>query len=192
MTGGVELSADFSSGTLDAVTLAGTLRIGYLLNNVVEVRNGLTLDGGSVAIESNGALNFLGTQTLGGSGEVHFVDSDARKGLFATTAGTVLTIGSGIAIHGVSGSVGRADGGAVSLQGEIASNGGGTITVHNASNYAVGTSDRGRLEGGSQQHFANCGCRYRHQCGDHRYRGCLLSRVQRRVRTRRTPWPIFR
>ena len=90
-------------------------------------------------MEGNGALNFSGTQTLGGSGDVRFVGSDIRTGLFATTVGTVLTIGAGMSIHGVSGRVGRPDGGNVALLGTIAALGGGTISVFKSTNYAAGT-----------------------------------------------------
>jgi hypothetical protein len=137
---GAELATTPSGGTLDAVTLAGTLRIADLFfNSFVNVSNGLTLDDGTVSLDGNGAFNFLGSQTLDGSGNVQLLGGDATKGLFATTAGTVLTIGAGISIHGTSATIGRASGGAVTVHGEIASNSGGTITVYNSTNYGAGT-----------------------------------------------------
>ncbi|MPZ44222.1 MAG: hypothetical protein GEV05_12610 [Betaproteobacteria bacterium] len=66
-----------------------------------------------IRLESTGNLarvDFEGTQTLGGEGEVVFAGSGDLNWVRATEAGTVLTIGEGILVHGTqSGMVGPHD-----------------------------------------------------------------------------------
>ena len=114
--------------TADGKVLAGTTSGGFLTNNVtingtldvtsasgvgVTVTGGLTLDGGTVLIGSNtgsyAVVSFDGgNQTLGGSGSVVFGSYTGFGNTLWTgkTAGTNLTIGPGILIHGQNGVVG--------------------------------------------------------------------------------------
>ncbi len=109
---------------LDGVTFHGTdLNVGTRQsegNSVIAIRNGLTLDNVTVTLGragdcEYGLLNFQGTQTLGGVGEIIFTDlwngssacnrSD-RNGLRVVDAGTTLTVDSGITVSGAQGFVG--------------------------------------------------------------------------------------
>ena len=64
--------AGFSAGNLDGVTLAGTLDLTG--GGGINVTNGLTLDGSLIKLALGSGLNFLGTQTFGGTGTVQFTD----------------------------------------------------------------------------------------------------------------------
>jgi hypothetical protein len=133
-------------GILDGVTLAAPLLVGQTLNNLVNVKDGLTLSQNTITMEGNGALNFLGSQTLGGAGSVNYADNltnNGLKGLYVPNAGDKLTIAPGILIHGLTGFVGSAGGGSVANNGTIAADGGGTITVQGDTNYAAGTLTAG-------------------------------------------------
>ena len=79
-----------------------------LASSHVTVLNGLTLDGFvQVGAGSNyyGYLDFVGTQSLSGTGSIFFDDSKVNT-VRVRDSGTTLTIGPGITIHGVNGSVG--------------------------------------------------------------------------------------
>src|SRR5204862_98978 len=104
-TGGATFTT--SNLTLDGVTLGADLTVqnGGMLN----VRNGLTLSNKAKLIyNSTGSttdIYFLGTQTLGGTGEVVFGGTSSNNYLYAGGDGSqagaaVLTIGSGILVHG--------------------------------------------------------------------------------------------
>ena len=72
------------------------------------ILNGLTLDGFvQVGTGSNyyGYLDFVGTQSLSGTGSIAFDNSNYNT-VRVRDSGTTLTIGPGITIHGVNGSVG--------------------------------------------------------------------------------------
>ena len=137
--GGASLSLPtFNTGTVDGVTLAGdvTMHNGAGLT----VRNGLVLNNGRLILGSGGnstRVEFSGTQSLSGTGEVIFGGTSSnnllsvRGGGAAATAAT-LTIGSGITVHGAQG--GSVDGvssfDAVINQGTIvADTGGKTVTL---------------------------------------------------------------
>ncbi len=101
--------ARIGGGTLDGVTINGNFAVSG--NNSVNIVNGLTLNGvatlGDAAVPSQfGFMSFAGAQTLGGSGTVVFGNSNSINGLYQSTAGAALTIGSGITVRGKSGSLG--------------------------------------------------------------------------------------
>ena len=111
--GGTTITATTSGGTLAGVTLQGTLDATSTSGVGVTVTGGLTLDGGTVLIGSNtgsyAVVSFDGgNQTLGGSGSVVFGSYTGFGNTLWTgkTAGTNLTIGPGILIHGQNGVVG--------------------------------------------------------------------------------------
>jgi RHS repeat-associated protein len=133
-------------GVIDGITLRGLLQVnrGDVGPGNVTVLDNLTLDGGVVQINQGSTLDFKGTQTLGGTGSVVF-DNTAANTLSVGTAGTTLTIAPGVTIHGIAGTI-DATGASLVNQGTIASDGGGTITVNAAANFANGT-----LTGGSWQ-----------------------------------------
>jgi RHS repeat-associated protein len=154
-TNGGELTATQQGGTLNGVTLAGTLFTGIFINTFVDIKGGLTLaPTGLVHMEGNGVLDFLGSQSLSGTGTVDFADnvnSRGLKGLYVPNASDTLTIASGVTAHGVTGFLGSTSGGLVTIGGTIAADGGGTITVQGDTNYAGGTLTGGtwQVSGGS-------------------------------------------
>src|SRR5262245_35048753 len=108
ITAGTALEAN-RTGTLDEVTLSGTVHIlsSFLGAGNVQVTDtahtgaGLTLAGGSVLMDGFTALTFVGTQTLAGSGTV----TDVGGGIGLSGAGQTLTIAPGVTIKGSSGSL---------------------------------------------------------------------------------------
>ena len=155
--GGASLSLPtFNSGTFDGVTLATdvTMRNGAVLT----LRNGLVLNNGTLILGSDGnstRVDFSGTQSLSGTGEVIFAGTnspnvlEARGGGTAATAAT-LTIGSGITVHGAQG--GSVDGAssfdAVINQGTIVAETGGktvTLVVDNLTNQGTLSAPAGTL-----------------------------------------------
>ena len=137
-----------SGGTLDGATLNGNFTVTD--NTSVTVKDGLTLNGtltlGSLSSSVYGSLNFVGSQTLGGTGTVIFGQYGSYDALWVTTAGTTLTIGSGITVRGQNGYVGYVPtfGGttnvAVINQGTIQADvSGGTITVNGTGDQNIGS-----------------------------------------------------
>ena len=135
---------------LDGVAMSGTLDVGNIDNSVIlNVINGWTLTNGATVLVGSptyqywGHLDFAGSQTLGGSGTVVFGDQYNgcyNNGLRVVNAGTTLTIGPGITVHGQNGEVGFDGcwGGTQSVnvinQGSIACDvAGGVITVNGQS-----------------------------------------------------------
>src|SRR5262249_49640830 len=111
------------------------------------VLGGLELDHGKVLIDGQKLISFPGSQSLSGTGELIFGSS--INNAIAVEAGGSLTVGAGVTIHGVNGTV---DGSAATLvnQGTIAADGGGTVIVRGVANFA-----NGRLSGGTWQATAN-------------------------------------
>ncbi|MCE9591901.1 MAG: Ig-like domain-containing protein [Planctomycetes bacterium] len=97
-TGGAALTATASGGTLNGVTLSTDLNL-TTINANVTVTNGLTLNGVLTLGANYTRIYFSGTQTLGGTGSVVFGDFYANN-LNVNQAGSTLTIGSGMTIHG--------------------------------------------------------------------------------------------
>ncbi|MDH3588806.1 MAG: hypothetical protein OEQ74_05325, partial [Gammaproteobacteria bacterium] len=89
--------------TLDNVTLGVDLSLANGL--LVDFENGLTLDNSTLTFISDGSFTqarFDGTQTLGGTGEIHYAGTtagDTLIRLFAQNNGDTLTIGSGITVR---------------------------------------------------------------------------------------------
>jgi hypothetical protein len=136
-SGNAELVLAQFGGTFDAVTLAGIID-GTLLAAVgTTVTNGLTLSNGIIKLSSINSMQFVGSQTLSGSGTVS-IASDGLDGLNVPHAGDILTIAPGITVSG-HGFVGSTTGGAVTLNGTIAADDGGTVKVKGATNFANGT-----------------------------------------------------
>ncbi|MBI3844935.1 MAG: hypothetical protein HY292_09885 [Planctomycetes bacterium] len=87
-----------NSGILDGVTLFGEFTVNPF--GGITVRNGWTLDG-TAFLSQNSFINFSGSQTLTGSGDIVFAG-----GYMDIGSGT-LTIGAGITIRGVANSRGN-------------------------------------------------------------------------------------
>src|SRR5262249_32613243 len=107
---GAALIGTTLAGTLNAVTVNGTLDLATNSGAAVNVTGDLTLNNGLVQIGNTtgnyALLNFAGgNQTLGGSGTVVFGNSLANA-LRPSVDGTALMIGSGILVHGQSGAIG--------------------------------------------------------------------------------------
>ena len=131
-------------GLLDGVTLHGVMNLAAFSTSVI---NGLTLDQGRVELFGSESLNFDNSQTLGGSGEVVFLDAGINA--LNVAGGSLLTIAAGVTIHGNTGFI-VANANDILLQGTIRADGGGTLTVSGVSNFAAGT-----LTGGSWQVVGN-------------------------------------
>ena len=124
-------------GLLDEVTLGNELELVMEPGSALTAFNGLTLNGTAVIESSDGlhtTLQFTGSQTLGGSGEIVF-----RKGVFNSTISVrptndedVLTIGSGIEIRSdtTGGTVGHEQRGLIN-EGTIVANGQTIIVTGN-------------------------------------------------------------
>src|SRR5581483_400897 len=118
------------------------------------VTNGLILNGsaavGNATNGSYGTIEFLGTQSLGGSGEVVFGNS-GNNALFLSEDGMTLTIGAGLTIHGKNGMVGVYNtdpppSGSLINHGTIsADESGGTIIV----NAQMNTATLGNIQSGN-------------------------------------------
>jgi RHS repeat-associated protein len=138
--GANELEFFHDTGILDGVVLRGTANLATPRTNFLELRvlNGLTLDNGLIKLGVSAPLTFVGTQTFGGTGTVLFADHStfnaSNNRVVVSSAGTTLTIAPGITIRGKTGRVEAVVGAAFDLQGTIASDDGGTITVTRASN----------------------------------------------------------
>ncbi|MGO9915353.1 MAG: hypothetical protein ACLQIB_11655, partial [Isosphaeraceae bacterium] len=119
MTNGATMVGTYnngSGGTLSGVTFDGTLDLSTNDSANVTVTSGLTLNGtinlGNASGSTYGRLNFVGAQTLGGSGTVLF-GGDSNNNDRITTAVSSgdsgkLTIGSGITLEGENGLIGNA------------------------------------------------------------------------------------
>ena len=139
-TDGVALIVEGTSGTLNGVTVNGTLDVGNSFNNVsATVTNGLALNGtmllGSPSNQSSGELLFAGTQTLGGDGTViSGINCCQNKGSgyngFFQTTGTVLTIGPGITVTGINMVLDSEAGAQYINQGTILDVGSGTMGLY--------------------------------------------------------------
>ena len=86
LTGGATLVGTSAGGTLDGVTLDGTLDMYQASDEVLDVTGGLTLDGtillGTISGPTGNALDFVGAQTLGGTGTITF----GRDGAITTAS----------------------------------------------------------------------------------------------------------
>jgi hypothetical protein len=104
---GGEFTIIASDGTVDNVTVQGTLRATSGAH--IAVLNGLTLNG-QLIIDGNlniTRLSFQGTQTLAGSGQVFFTDPFRPGNTVLEPRGGTLTIGSQITIRGGNATVGN-------------------------------------------------------------------------------------
>ena len=119
-----------SANILSSVTLSGTLDMATA-TGFERVLNGLTLNNATINIGANSALAPNGVQTIGGTGQIVFADTNGNNRL--TVEAGDLTLGSGITVRGQNGIVGTqvVVGGPATLtnQGTITSDGGGTIRL---------------------------------------------------------------
>jgi autotransporter-associated beta strand protein len=139
--GGALLQIDV--GTLDGVTLDSSPAF-FNNSRVLYVQNGLTLGPGVVIDLGAGTNNFQanslafsGTtaQTLGGVGQVIFGAGSNNN--IGNNAGTLLTIGPGILVHGGLNAAMFGNSGGILNQGTIAADvSGGFLTLNNATNAA--------------------------------------------------------
>ncbi len=131
-------------GTLDGVTLAGTLDGSrFDAQRDFVIRDGLTLDNGLILMDYT-SLRFEGSQALGGAGTVRFLNSEksttaTRALLYSPNAGDVLTIGPDVILTGTSGSIGGAGSGLIDNRGTIRADGNGRIEVANLANLSNNT-----------------------------------------------------
>ena len=169
MSGGTLLSATLvvtnglglvvQSGTLNGVTVDGILDVGNTsYGAILDVTNGLTLNG--TALVGNptngyfGLIDFAGSQTLSGTGAVVFGNATGGYNVLReSVVGMTLTLGPGITVEGLDGTVGDSGimGGAanvsVVIEGTVLAEGGNIVLdaqlVNNQG--AMGASDRGTL-----------------------------------------------
>lgn len=127
-TGGATL-AFTSDSVFDAMTVASDMRLEQGSVDLV-VNNGLTLAnnaiihlGKSDGMAFSAFLNFSGTQTFGGTGQVVFESTSSTNYVYASN---VLTIGAGVTVRG---RLGQVYGNTIINQGLIAADAGGSMTV---------------------------------------------------------------
>jgi hypothetical protein len=131
--GGAELAFTTSGGTLAGVTFNNDLDLASVYGANATVTGGLTLHAatvhlGNAAGSTYGALDFNGTQALGGTGTVLFGKSTSNS-LNQTASAATLTLGSGITVRGSSGSIsGYYSNDAVVNQGTITADDSGGLT----------------------------------------------------------------
>lgn len=112
LTAGARLQCDNDpNNRLDGVLLNGLLDLTIETGARAVITNGLTLNGtayvGNPTNQWYAGLLFAGTQTLAGTGEVVFGSNNSlRNVLQPTLAGTALTLGPGITLRGINGTVG--------------------------------------------------------------------------------------
>jgi len=160
IVGGVVASSDSAAitfrttGFLDGVELrgvnvsVGTENLGTSTSagTRVDIRNGFTFDG-SITLGRGGdcewgVLNFIGSQSLGGTGTVSFANmhdtacnNSERNGLRIAEAETTLTIGPGVTVNGSQGFIGYStfhtgqQGADLINQGQIRSTSSGAILI---------------------------------------------------------------
>jgi len=152
LAGGTLADATVAAGTTVAVTggtLSGATFTGDLdmatASGATTVINGLTLNGtaylGDAAGTTASYLQFSGTQTLSGSGAVLF-GGNGNNALYVLggAAGSTLTIGPNVLVHGKNGAVGFYSGYGLVNQGTIsADTAGGTILVRSDALSSAGT-----------------------------------------------------
>ncbi|MBI3369918.1 MAG: S-layer family protein, partial [Burkholderiales bacterium] len=128
---GVFVPSNSNANFLSAVTLSGLLDMSG--TGIERVVNGLTLAGGTVKVNANSVFAFNGDQALGGTGEIVLGNTGSSNRALSMGGDTTLTVGSGVLIHGINGTLGQvyAAGGAQTLinNGTINSDGGGLISV---------------------------------------------------------------
>jgi YD repeat-containing protein len=95
-----------SSGTLDGVSLNGDLTVQNGAS--LHIQNGLTLNNAKLILaagSSGASVLFLGTQMLGGTGEVVFAGTNSANSIFLDSDAGVsaLTIGPKVTVHGSQG-----------------------------------------------------------------------------------------
>jgi hypothetical protein len=98
---GITVSHSTGSHTVQSLTVSDAFT---LSGGALSVTGGLTLNNANVKLSVE--IFFTGTQTLGGTGTVTFVDGSGGSGL-NISAGSTLTIAPGITIHGNVGYIGR-------------------------------------------------------------------------------------
>ncbi len=142
--GGTALVLTQSGGTLAGVTVGSATVVDGTgtsaaagVSTAATVTGGLVLNGtldlGAASGSYYGRVYFAGSQTLGGVGTVQF-GGRASNALYAQGTGTApatLTVGSGVTVHGQSGTVGgQFAGDSFVLAGTVRADGaGGTVTV---------------------------------------------------------------
>ena len=140
-----------SSGTLNGVTLGTNVAVGNGVS--LSVTNGLTLNNANVTLEStnsNTSVNFQGTQTLAGTGQIVFGGSSSANRVYAQGGGSMataatLTIAPNVSVQGPEGGTvsGYYSQDGIVNQGTIdAGASGQTITVASAGSF----TNRGTLE----------------------------------------------
>ncbi len=146
--GSAELIGTNDGGTLDGVTLTGTLDLASpsFTSAHITVTGGLALNQGLIMLAKSADVSFPGTQSLIGTGTANFNGVNAGHGLLVPGSSDSLTIAPGITLQGDSGFIGSAAGGVLSNQGTIRANGGGTLTVQGAANFSGGTLTGGNWE----------------------------------------------
>jgi RHS repeat-associated protein len=145
-SGSAELLGGHYAGTLDGVTLTGTLDLKYLdggiyVGALANVIDGLTLDHGTVNVGS-GQLAFVATQAFAGIGTVTIAGGSLRISQNSCT----VTVGTGISVQAVGGGgVSAPPSSSFNFLGTVRSSG-GTLTIQGCSNYANGTLTGGSWE----------------------------------------------
>jgi len=133
-SGGAMRATNSAANFMNDVTVNGNLDLAAATSSV-RVAGAMTLGSTGVAsINSGSALVFDGTGTLNGTGAVLFGSTGASNRIGLDGSGATLTIGSGVTVHGVNGTIGNqvyvgtANSHLIN-NGTINSDGGGVISI---------------------------------------------------------------
>ncbi len=132
-TGGIYRLSNSADNYLSGVTLTSGSAIDMASAAALgRVVNGMVLDG-NIALDAGNLLNMEGTQTLAGNGAIVF-GGGANNRVGVDGGNKTLTIASGVTLQGQNGSIGvgsliNGSGNAIVNNGNIQSDGGGTIVI---------------------------------------------------------------
>ncbi|MEP6780705.1 MAG: choice-of-anchor D domain-containing protein, partial [Gemmatimonadaceae bacterium] len=135
-TGGRFVATNSAANFLNDVTVNGKIDLATATASVrVAGTTGMTmLAGSTIDINNNSVLVFQGDQALSGTGSILFGNTGSSNHLAIDQSNATLTIGSGILVHGVNGTIGTnqyvgTNASHLVNNGIINSDGGGLITI---------------------------------------------------------------
>ncbi|MEO7995991.1 MAG: S-layer family protein, partial [Gemmatimonadaceae bacterium] len=133
-TGGRFFANNSAANTLDNVKVNGTIDLATTQGQL-RIVNGIAMGGGNINVNVNSALVFTGNTTVTGNGTITLGSTGGSNTVALDNSNSVLTLGSGVLIHGENGTIG-AQRNAASAATSILNN--GTISADvNGGNIAI-------------------------------------------------------